>query len=645
MLFQNSDSLIGQDHNGLVESLESALEDANLPTLLLALATLSGDDRWLQEPYLPTAPKGPGDHDSGGFSDELQASIRRDALQLITDWRDGRLVAAPPPSPERLEEMLTVSLAEPIPSGCGPMLAEELGIASRDVELSRRPSKDEFHVAVIGAGFSGMLAAIQLERAGIAWTVLEKDETLGGTWYENSYPGCGVDTPTHLYSLSFAQNPEWDRYFAKRPELYEYLQKVAADHEVKDKIRFGHEVTHATWDDTAQVWRIKTTDQHGSVQELTANALISGTGFFNRPSIPKIKGLDSFAGPKMHTARWRSDVTIEGKRVGVIGTGASAMQLVPNIAGVAEDVIVFQRTQQWGIPHPNYLREVVPSTKVLMREIPYYLAWYRARLVWTFGDRLHAHVQWDPDWPDAERSISKVNDRQRRFLTDYIIRELGDRQDLVEHCVPDYPPYGKRPLLDNGWFRTVARDDVTLVTSDIEEIREHSVVTADGTEHEVDVLVLATGFKPQQLLSPIEIRGRSGRTLSEVWGPDDPTAYLGITVPDFPNLFCLLGPNTFAGHGGSGILSIELEMRYTLEMFALMIEHGISSVDCRQQVHDAYNDELNAALAKTIWAHPGITTYYRNSQGRITVPMPWTNADYWHRTRRPNLDDYVVVER
>jgi 4-hydroxyacetophenone monooxygenase len=404
-------------------------------------------------------------------------------------------------------------------------------------------------------------------------------------------------------------------------------------------------VTHATWDDTTQLWRIKTTDQHGSVHELTANALISGTGFFNRPSIPNIKGLDSFAGPKMHTARWRSDVAIEGKRVGVIGTGASAMQLVPNIAGVAEDVIVFQRTAQWGVPHPNYLREAAPSTQVLMREIPYYLGWYRARLVWTFGDRLHAHVQWDPDWPNAERSISKVNESQRRFLTNYISRELGDRQDLVEHCVPDYPPYGKRPLLDNGWFRTVARDDVTLVTSDIDEIREHSVITADGTEHEVDVLVLATGFKPQQLLSPIEIRGRSGRTLSEIWGPDDPTAYLGITVPDFPNLFCLLGPNTFAGHGGSGILSIELEMRYALEMFASMIEHGIASVDCRQEVHDAYNDELNAALARTIWAHPGITTYYRNSKGRITVPMPWTNADYWHRTRRPNLDDYVVVER
>jgi 4-hydroxyacetophenone monooxygenase len=625
-----------------VRELESALRDANLPTLLLSLAQLTGDDRWLREPYVPVPPRGPGDNDTGGFSEGLQESIRADALRLITAWRAGALEPAAPPAADRLAEMLEVSLGMPLPAGYGPMLAEEIGLADRDVEMPASVNVRELHVVVIGAGFSGILAAIQLSRAGVPYTVLEKDEAVGGTWYENSYPGCGVDTPSHLYSLSFAQRADWPRYFAKRPELFAYLEEVADRHQISDRIRFGLELTHATWDDREQLWRIRARDANGAEHRLAANVLISGTGFFNRPALPKLPGVGSFSGPAMHTARWDHTVEVEGKRIGVIGTGASAMQLVPSIAGVAERVVVFQRTAQWGLPHPNYMREVSEQTGLLMREVPHYLGWYRARLLWNFGDRLHAHVQWDPGWPDSERSISAVNDGQRRFLTEYIRSELGDRRDLFEACLPAYPPYGKRPLLDNGWFRTVARDDVELVTTDIAEINPRGVRTVDGDQRDLDVLVYATGFMPQQLLSPMEIRGRSGQTLREAWGEDDATAYLGITVPDFPNLFCLLGPNTFAGHGGSGILTIELEMRYVMEMLALMLDRGIASVDCRQEVHDAYNAELDAALEGTIWAHPGMSTYYRNRFGRIVVPMPWTNVDYWHRTRMPDLDDYHV---
>jgi 4-hydroxyacetophenone monooxygenase len=622
--------------------LERALRDANLPTLLLSLAQLTGDDRWLRDPYVPIPPRGPGDNDGGGFPEELQASIRAAALRLIGDWRAGRLEPAAPPAAARLPEMLEISLGKALPDGYGPMLAEELGLADREVAMPGKVNDRKLNAVIIGAGFSGILAAIQLSRAGVPFTVLEKDEQVGGTWYENSYPGCGVDTPSHLYSLSFAQRSDWPGYFSKRPEVHGYLEALTEEHQLRDRIRFGHELTHAGWDEREQLWRLVARDATGAERRLEAHVLISGTGFFNRPAMPTLPGVGSFAGPAMHTARWDHAVQIEGKRIGVIGTGASAMQLVPSIAGIAEGVVVFQRTAQWGIPHPNYMREVSEGTRLLMRDVPYYLGWYRARLLWNFGDRLHAHVLRDPAWPDGERSISAVNDSQRKFLTEYIRSELGDRQDLFEACVPTYPPYGKRPLLDNGWFRTVARDDVALVTSDIAEINRRGVRTVDGEQHDLDVLVYATGFMPQQLLSPMEIRGRSGRTLREAWGEDDATAYLGITVPDFPNLFCLLGPNTFAGHGGSGILTIELEMRYVTEMLALMLDRGIASVDCRRDVHDAYNAELDAALESTIWAHTGMTTYYRNRFGRIVVPMPWTNVDYWHRTRMPDLDDYHV---
>lgn len=625
--------------------LRTALEEANLPTLLVVLAHLTGDDKWLEDPYRPTPARGPGDHDSGGFSEELQASIRRDALEVITALREGRLELAEPPSPEKVAHMLEVSQGTDLPPGYGPLLAEELGLVDRRVELPDPPSSDDFRVLVIGSGFSGLLAAIWLKHAGIPYTVLEKNESVGGTWYENCYPGCGVDTPTHLYSLSFAQKPDWSRYFAKRDELYAYLERVADEHDVRSDIEFGWEVTQAGWDEAEQRWHVEARGSGGEHRTLTANAVISGVGFLNRPALPKINGLETFEGPCFHTARWE-DVDIRGKRVAVIGTGASAMQAVPSMAGQAERVIVFQRSPQWGIPHPNYMREVTPATRLLMREIPFYLGWYRLRQVWNFGDRLHQHVQWDPDWPHPERSISEINDRQRQFLTDYIKSELGDRADeLLPKCLPGYPPYGKRPLLDNGWFRTVARDDVDLVTDDIAEVREDRIVTETGEEHPADVIVLATGFQALRVLHPMEIRGRSGRSLREIWGDDDADAYLGITVPDLPNFFCLLGPNTFAGHGGSGVLSIELETRYVMEMLAKMIERGIASVEVRQEVHDTYNERLDEALERTIWAHPGMTTYYRNSKGSIVVPMPWTNVDYWHMTREPDLDDYRVVPR
>ena len=641
--------IVPRGHLGRQEArapaLAAALEEANLPTLLLALTQLTGDDRWMRDPYVPRPPRGPGDNDSGGFSPELQASIRQAAFEHIVARRDGRLQPAPAPSAERVAQLLEISLGESLPEGYGPLLAEELGVADRRVTIESPPSAEDFRVVVIGAGVSGLLAAIELERAHIAFTVIEKDETVGGTWWENSYPGCGVDTPTHLYSLSFAQRPDWSRYFAKRGELHAYLEDIAAEFDLRRNVRFGQEVTDATWSAQDSLWHLTARDTGGHVHKYTANVVITGVGYFNRPAYPRISGLESFAGPVMHTARWRSDVHISGKRVAVIGTGASAMQLVPNVADVAGHVTVFQRSPQWGIPHPNYLRDVSAGTQLLMSEVPYYLGWYRLRLVWAFGDRLHEHVQWDPAWQHPERSISKTNDRQRAFLTDYIITELGDRLDLVPKCLPTYPPYGKRPLLDNGWFRTMTRDDVDLVTDDIVAIHADGVTTADGRTHPADVLVLATGFKPLQMLAPMEIHGRSGRTLREVWGPDDARAYLGITIPDFPNFFCLLGPNTFAGHGGSGILTIELEMRYVMEMLALMIDREIASVECRQEAHDAYNEELDAALARTIWAHPGMTTYYRNSRGRVVVPMPWTNLDYWHRTRHPDLDDYVIQRR
>lgn len=625
------------------DELRAALDEAHLPTLLMAMATLSGDDTWLREEWRPAAPRGAEEDNTGGLPPEVQAEIRAAAFELVLAWRAGKPAADPPP-PERLLSMLEISLGPgtTLPPGIAPLLAEELGVASRDVHIADPPPADEFHVVIIGGGFGGLCAGIKLQAAGIAFTILEKNDELGGTWHENTYPGCAVDTPSHLYSFSFAQRADWPRYFARRDDLHAYLLSLADDYGLRPFLRCGREVESIVWQDDRHRWDVTVRTAGGGRETLSANVVISATGYLNRPAYPDIEGLDDFAGPCMHTARWRSDVEIAGRRVAVLGTGASAMQLVPAIAGVAERVIVFQRSPQWGLPNPNQPRAVPEAMQLLMRDVPGYLGWYRLRLVWNFGDRLFPALQVDPDWPHPDRAVNAINDRHRQFLTKYIVSELGDRTDLVDKCLPTYPPYGKRPLLDAGWFRTVARDDVEVFTDRIRRITPRGVVVESGEEIPVDVLVLATGFQNLNLLSPIEVRGRSGRTLRETWGEDDGTAHLGITVPDFPNLFLLLGPNTIAGHGGSAALAIEMETRYIMRMIARMVEDGITSVECRKDVHDAYVERIDDALSRTIWAHPGMTTYYRNSRGRVVSTMPWTNSEYWHMTREPDLDEFHV---
>lgn len=622
--------------------LAAALEVANLPTLLLCLAQITGDEKWLHDPYRPTKPRGLDDHDSGGFPPEIQARIRAAALEILLDVPEGAGADLPV---ERVAPMLAVSLGEPVDDMFSGLFAEELGLSDRAVEMPALPPGRELRIVIIGAGLSGLCQAIQLERAGIPYTIVEKNQDVGGTWLENTYPGCGVDTPSHLYAFSFAQNPTWSRYFAKRDELQAYWEGLAEEHGVRRHIRFGEEVTSAVWDDAAGHWRLELCGPGGRATRLDADVVISAVGLLNRPALPRIAGLEDFTGPVAHTACWPHDLDVAGKRVVVVGTGASAMQLVPAIAGVAAHVTVLQRSPQWAVPYPTYLRDVPDGVQHLMEHVPFYLGWYRLRILWKLGDRVHPILQIDPAWPHPERAINKANDAMRLMLTQYIEHELRERPDLLEKSLPRYPVYGKRLLMDNGWFRTIARDDVSLVTEPIDRVVPEGVRTADGALHEADVVVLATGFQSLRVLGPLEVVGRSGRRLRETWGEDDARAHLGIAIPDLPNFFCLYGPNTNTGHGGTVVLGTELQVRYVMELLALLIERDLHSVEVSQEAHDAYNAELDAALERTIWTHEGMTTYYRNSRGRIVMNSPWRYVDYWRRTRRPRDEDFVLRER
>jgi 4-hydroxyacetophenone monooxygenase len=319
------------------------------------------------------------------------------------------------------------------------------------------------------------------------------------------------------------------------------------------------------------------------------------------------------------------------------------MQIVPAMAGVAEKVTVFQRSPQWAVPHPTYREPVADDMRQVMTHVPFYVNWFRLRQFWAFGDRLHPLLQIDPEWSPGDRSINRANEAFRKFLTRHIEQQLDGRPDLLEKSLPTYPPYGKRMLLDNAWFETIRRDDVYLETDAVSVIREDSIVTAAGEEHPVDVIVLATGFKALDPLGHIEVRGRAGQLLSDLWSDDDARAHLGVSIPGFPNFFCLYGPNTNTGHGGTVVLTTEVQVRYVMQLIARMLRDDIAAVECRQDVFDAYNAKLDDALARTVWTHTGTTTYYRNRQGRIVANSPWKYLDYWTLTRTPDPDDFDLV--
>jgi 4-hydroxyacetophenone monooxygenase len=626
------------------EQLRAALAEANIPTLLLVVAHLTGDPKWLADPYLPTRTIALDDNDTGGLPEARQAEIREAAFDIVTAWRDGQIDLPPPPQDEQITALLALSLGEPLPGEYAPSMAEEAGFHPRSgvAWTNGRPARaDDMHVVVIGAGLSGIGTAVTLHRLGIRYTVIDRNSAIGGVWWSNDYPGAGVDTPTSLYSYSFTPPKGWNRYYAKQPEILSYVQQTARDYDVEANVRLRTEVTGAEWDDSAKVWRVETRDDDGLHSTITATAIISCVGVFHRPKVPAIPGVDRFAGPAFHSSRWDHSLNLEGKRVAVIGTGATSMQIVPQIAGTAKRVLVFQRSPQWVVPNPNYLRAMSDGIKLLMEQVPYYASFYRLRLIWMFQDKLLPTLLRDPQWPHPERSVNAANDRHRVFLTKYIDRQLGERIDLRDKVLPDYPPYGKRIIVDNNWFTTLKRDDVELIVSGVAGFDEQHVLTDDGQSHDVDIVVFATGFDVSHMLAPMNIRGR-GATLADTWKDGNPWAYLGVTVPEFPNLFLMAGPNTGLGAGGSAIYVFECALGYAAQLLIRMAEEDIGAIEVRREVAEDYNRRVDAEHDKLVWTHPGMTNWMRNDAGRIVIIQPWRGVDYWKMTTSPQISDFLT---
>lgn len=631
-----------EHHDADTVTLEAALELANVPILQMVLVHLTGDLRWLEAPFTPTRPKGMDDHDTGGLPADVQASVRRAAASAIAAAWEGRAPAVPTPDGALLRRMLSVCMGEDVPPEYAEMMRFEMGFGASRHALQasdRVPAAGGPRVLVVGGGASGICAAVALRRAGFAFDLVEKTQDIGGTWAANRYPNCGVDTPSHLYSYSFAPHA-WPRYFARREDVHAYLHRVVDEFGIEPFVRLGTEVTRLEYREGG-TWLATLDGGHG-IERRSYDAVITAVGQLNRPKVPRLPGLESFRGPAFHSSEWPDGLDVEGRRVLVVGTGASAMQIVPAIADRTRHLTVFQRSPQWAIGNDKYFADVPSGVQRLLDRVPFYAAWYRCRLAWIHNDRVHAALRVDPAWKHPDRSVNAANDAHRRLLTAYIESELGERRDLLPLVLPDYPPFGKRMLIDNGWFRTMTRADVSLVPHGVRAVTPEGVVDDAGAHHVGDVLVLATGFEAQRLLASIEVCGRGGTSLRSLWGEDDPRAYLGLMVPGFPNFFSLYGPNSNLGHGGSWLTIAEAQVHYVMEILDEMRRGEIASVEVRSDAHDAYNEEVDRRHRSMIWSHQGMDTWYRNSAGRVVTNSPWRIVDYWRMTRHPTWEDLIV---
>ena len=627
-------------------AIAAALEEASIPTLMMSMIHMTGDASLLKGKLRPAGCY--LNEVQGYMSEEDKAEVRKQALKIISAYRDGGCQLPPPPDTKTIGEMMSFLVVEDVPSEYVPMMMEEMeleGGDTRRVELDApADARQHFPVVVIGGGQSGVLAAVRLQEAGIPYTIIEKNSSVGGTWYENHYPGCRVDVGNHFYCYSFEPNYEWSEFFAQQPELRRYFETCIDKYELRENFRFNTEVIAARYDEKNKQWAVTLRNADGSEETLQACALISAVGQLNRPKLPDIAGIESFKGPWFHSAEWNHDVDLRGKRVAVIGTGASAFQLVPEVAKEAEQLYVFQRSAPWMFPNENYHRKVSGGKKWALKHLPYYARWYRFLLFWPGADGGLPSMRIDPKWPHQERSSNEINEMVREVFTDWMKQQIGDDEELLAKVVPDYVPMGKRTLQDNGtWLAALKRDNVKLINDPIAAITEDGIVMADGSSHPVDVIVYATGFYANKFLWPMEITGKNGVILQEQWG-DEPEAYLGIAVPNFPNLFCMYGPGTNLAHGGSLIFHSECQMRYIMGCLKALLEGGQSTIEVKQQVHNDYNRRLQEEMSKMVWSHPTVkNSWYQNGKGRVTVLSPWRLLDYWTWTKEPKLEEYNIA--
>ena len=625
------------------ERARQALAYANPNALRLALYQATGDPE-LAAMEVVDETFWNGSFEVAALAPAHVETVREKAMAYL---RSGAPSRCPKPDDAELRTMLDLFAGKPLNDDFFNIGKEEIGFDDfpRGVEWSKEPSaevKAAFKVVVIGAGIAGMTSGVQLDRLGIPYEIIERNPDVGGTWFVNDYPDARVDIPSHHYQVSYTKNYRWKHWFAPQPELREYMNHIADEFHLRSKIRFNTEATAARWDEAKSVWHVTVRKADGGEDTITANAIISAAGLFNAVNTPDLPGIETFKGKMFHTTAWDHSYDYTGKKVAQIGVGCTGAQLAPAVAKKAGHLTIFQRSPQWITKIEGYRDEIPDDVQWLFDNVPHYLNWFSFSVGHTMfnGDGPMQEIDWE--WRKQGGIINKKNDGLRNAATEAIKAEFPDNPELAKKLTPDFPPFAKRPVVDNGWFETLKRPNVTLVTEGIETITPKGVRTVDGKEYDADLLVLGIGFKTERYLWPTHYEGRDGTTLEEAWGKDGARAYLGIAMPKFPNLFIIYGPNMQARSGGL-FAWLEIWSRYAIKAIVGMIEEEKHSIEIRQDVFENYNDRLDEADRSCIWGFEGLKSYYVNTQGRQGVNNPFRPLEFYSWTREPKLADYVLI--
>ena len=553
------------------------------------------------------------------------------------------------PSDDEINTMLDMVLG--VPTSEGDFELRKMVLSFEDfpgfAEWTKpgTPIPEDFHVAIIGGGFNGIATGVQLEQLGIDFTLYERRDELGGTWSIHKYPDIRVDTLSASYEFSFEKNYQWTEYFARGPEVKSYLTHIATKFGVMDHVAFEHDLIEARFDDETKVWHVTFRRPDGSTVSRAVNVIVSAAGLFANPNLPDFPGIEEFGGLVIHPSRWPEEVDLSDKRVGVIGNGSTGVQLLARVAEMSAQVEMFQRTPQWISPRDKYGQHVEPEITWLLGAVPGYWNWCRITSIMHLFNFDKDFLIRDEEFEKTGGRISAKSEFVRNMLLDYIATETGGRQDLIDKLIPDYAPMVRRPIVDNGWYRALTRDNVELVTDDIVRFVDSGIETADGRVHELDVVISATGFDIVKYLWPAEYFGRNGINLHEKWEAESPMAYVGMLIPGFPNLFTLYGPNSQPVSGGVALPAwYQMWAGFIARCLVGMIEQGKQTVEVTEEAFRDYNDRLVEESQKLIMVTEEASAkknYYVNASGRMQVNAPWETHDYYRMTSYPDPEAVI----
>ena len=617
------------------QTLESALDSASFPVVAALLVHFTGDISILEK--LPRPNQAVLGEIQGFLSEDDKQTIKKIALKEISKFFSNHEVNdIYVPSNEELNKMMSFVVGENVSPDYIPMMLRDLNITSQDLKLSSVTTKPSLEVLIIGAGMSGILAAIKLAERGIKFKIYEKNINLGGTWFENRYPGARVDIANHFYSYSFEENHQWSEHFSQQPELLDYFKRCFDKYDIQKNTYFETQVTDMKFDDETKLWEVTSIHNKKSNKEVI-NIVLSCVGQLNQPKIPDIKGMDEFQGNMFHSSKWPDDDVIAGKKVAVVGSGASAFQIVPSIAKYCEQLTIFQRSPPWMFPNPKYHEQVDEEKKWLLENLPFYSRWYRFLLFYPGSDQLLDSLFVDPSWKDRSDSINQQNDEMRKLFTSAMLAQISNKS-LIDKVIPNYPPFGKRMLQDNGaWLEALHLPNVTLLAEGVEQMNSRGIIGLEK-EHEFDTVVFATGFKAQDFFDPINIDCGSG-SFKSIY-EDSPVSYLGITFSSIPNFFAMYGPGTNLAHAGSIIFNSECQINYICSAIEHMLNNDYKVIKVKPKIEKQYQDRFDKRHKKMVWQHENVSSWYQNSKGKVVTTSPWRLVEYWNWTNNFNADEY-----